>query len=98
MNHDIFIQLSRHEGQPLGIMEAMSYGLPIIASEESTFGDIIKENKCGIYYKTKQDIYNLNSLKEIILNNNSRKYAVSHLSWKFIANKTINEYKRIMED
>lgn len=43
-----FIQVSRHEGQPMGIMEALGYGLPCIVTYGTTFGNYVNEKKCGI--------------------------------------------------
>lgn len=43
-----FIQVSRHEGQPLGIMEALSYGLPCIVTYGTSFGEYVNKNNCGI--------------------------------------------------
>ena len=43
-----FIQTSRHEGQPMGIIEALSYGLPCIVTRGTTFKDIVNDNSCGI--------------------------------------------------
>lgn len=44
----VFIQTSRHEGQPMGIIEAMSYGLPCLVTYETSFGEYCNQNKCGI--------------------------------------------------
>ena len=43
-----FIQLSRHEGQPMGIMEALSVSLPAIVTYNTTFGDFVNKYNAGI--------------------------------------------------
>ena len=48
LNSYAFIQVSRHEGQPMGIMEALSYGLPCIVTYGTSFGNYVNENNCGI--------------------------------------------------
>ena len=101
LDHDMFIQLSRHEGQPLGIMEAMSYGLPVIVSEGTTFGDIVKDNKCGIKYYNNEDL--LTKLKKIInnvdsvnsLSTNSYYYVKKKLAWSIVSKVAINNYKSV---
>ena len=101
LKHDIFIQTSRSEGQPLGIMEAMFLGMPIIVSNGTTFGKIVEKNNCG---------YVCNSSKEIsdkiiecfrnrdnfnILSENSYLYALNNFSWTVLAEQAVNEYKKI---
>lgn len=44
----VFIQPSRWEGQPMAVMEALSYGLPCIATFNTSFGDYINEKQCGV--------------------------------------------------
>lgn len=43
-----FIQPSRWEGQPMGVLDALSYGLPCVVTYETTFGEYVNDNKCGI--------------------------------------------------
>ena len=99
---DIFIQTSRSEGQPLGIMEAMSYGLPCIVTEGTSFAEIVNNNKCGYSSTNNANEISKNILK-IIRNteeiyefsNNAYKYASNNFSWKMIAKMTIEKYKEI---
>lgn len=102
LNSDMFIQLSRLEGQPLGIMEALAYGIPVIASDGSSFGKIVEENKCGIRYDSNkvinelsQIINNKEQLKE--MSKNARLYAIKNFSWNEVAKNTIEKYKKIGE-
>lgn len=44
---DIFVQTSRHEGMPLGILEAMSYGVPCLLTEGTALGAFVCENQAG---------------------------------------------------
>lgn len=54
-----FIQLSRHEGQPMGILEANAIGVPCIVTEGTTFAEYMNKNKCGIGVKfDKNDVFN----------------------------------------
>lgn len=45
---DCFIQTSRSEGQPLGVMEALSYGMPVIVTPGTSFSELVECNKMGI--------------------------------------------------
>lgn len=47
-NSDFFIMTSRFEGQPMAMLEALSYGLPCVASEGSYMDDIIEKSNAGI--------------------------------------------------
>ena len=44
---DIFFQTSRYEGMPMGILEALSYGIPCLVTAGSTLGDVIRNGKAG---------------------------------------------------
>lgn len=48
---DVFIQVSRTEAQPLGIMEAMTLGMPVLVSEGTGFSNIVETNECRNSYK-----------------------------------------------
>lgn len=45
---DAFILPSYHEGVPISILEAESYGLPIVSTQVGGIPEIVKENKNGI--------------------------------------------------
>ena len=45
---DMFIQTSRFEGMPMGILEALSYGLPCLVTEGTTLAEFVKNNDAGI--------------------------------------------------
>lgn len=47
LSADIFIQTSRTEGLPLGILEAMSYGLPCLITEGTTLVESVKRYNAG---------------------------------------------------
>ena len=44
---DVFVQTSRFEGMPLGILEALSYGIPCVASEGTTLAQRISDADAG---------------------------------------------------
>lgn len=102
LESDIFIQLSKSEGQPLGIMEAMSYGLPCIVTEGTSFKEIVEKNNCG--YGTNSEIKEVaNTIKKALLekqklkelSKNAYKYAKDNFDFSKIAKKTIEKYEKI---
>lgn len=104
VKNDVFIQTSRLEGQPLGVMEAMSLGMPVIVSEGTTFAGIVQDNECGFVCSTPDEIgILLSSLKLekeqfIKLGENSRKFAMNTFTWNIIADKSIKKYKELIKD
>jgi len=45
---DYFVNVSEHEGLPVSIMEAMSFGIPAIATNVGGTNEIVNDNKTGI--------------------------------------------------
>lgn len=48
---DLFINVSESEGLPVSIMEALSFGIPIIATDVGSSRETIEQNKNGILLK-----------------------------------------------
>lgn len=105
LKNDVFVQVSRTEGQPLGVMEAMCLGMPVLLSEGTGFKNIINKNKIGIICKTDfMDIYDkiiyLKKQKEKlkIYSNNSYLYALNNYAWGKIVNEAFEKYKSILKN
>lgn len=60
---DVFIHPSIREGLPVALMEAMSYQLPILASDIRGCGDLIEESKGGFLF----DPLDVDSFKEALI-------------------------------
>lgn len=104
LKNDVFVQVSRTEGQPLGVMEAMCLGMPILVSEGTGFKDIINKNKIGMICKTDfmdicDKIICLKNKKEKLemYSKNSYLYALNNYDWSTIANEAFEKYKSIIE-
>lgn len=100
---DIFVQTSRFEGMPLGILEAMSYGLPCLVTEGTAVGEIVSEAHAGWVAKTNaQDIANrlvdaVNDRSEWgEYGENGRKAVQERYSWDIVAADAVRYYKSIL--
>ena len=102
---DIFIQTSRFEGMPLGILEALSFGLPCIATEGTTLGKAIEEKDAGWNAGNSAELIAtalIKSIKERALwkekGENGREYVNTEYCWENITALTINEYEELRKD
>ena len=93
---DLFLSTSLYEGHPISILEAMSIGLPIVASKVTGNIDTIKDGFSGFFYKL-NDINQATSLIERIMKNNELKLKFSNNSFSthrklFTTDKMKNSY------
>lgn len=103
LESDIFIQTSRFEGMPLGILEAMSYGIPCLVSEGTTLGALVSSSNSGWYAETDSKSVS-EALKKAVkerenwlkYGGNARETVSKSFSWDMIAEKTIDEYMRLV--
>jgi len=101
LKHDCFIQLSRSEGQPMGILEAMGLGLPPIATRGTSLKEIITNHDLGyvvaddpkIIAETITSIFKNKKLLPLY-SHNSRKYISEHHDWNYIGRTTVEYYSK----
>jgi glycosyltransferase involved in cell wall biosynthesis len=58
-NIDVFINVSKSEGVPVSIMEAMSCHIPIVAPDVGGISDMIENGQSGILLSEECDIYEI---------------------------------------
>lgn len=101
LNSDVFILTSRFEGLPMGLIEALSYGIPCAVTYGTYLGEEIESNNAGWVSNVSteaiaimlEQICNSKSIfREISKNARtlSKKY-----DWDSIAMKTHQEYTRV---
>lgn len=98
---DVFIQTSRTEGMPLGIIEALSYGIPVLITEGTALGDYVRNADAGWVAAT--DVASVAEALECAVSErstlaeksqNAVKLANDEFSWNRISQKTVEEYKK----
>ena len=102
LESDIFIQTSRHEGMPMGILEAMSYGVPCIITDGTSLGEITTKYNAGWVSQTSVASIT-DTIKKAIDDEdkwieksvNARKLVVDNFSWDTIASSVLNQYKHL---
>ena len=103
LNADLFIQTSRFEGMPLGILEALSYGLPCLVTRGTTLGEKIEDGRCGVMAETNtesvaakliQMIDSKDSYNEMSVN--AVKFVDSNFSWSAVAKDTVRQYSELL--
>ena len=103
LESDIFIQTSRHEALPLGVFEALSYGLPCLVTVGTSLGEYIEKYNAGWVCET-----NANSIAECIVRcinekdlfktkgQNARKLIEQSFTWDNVAKETIGIYNNLL--
>ena len=103
LSSDVFIQASRTEGMPLGILEALSYGIPCLVARGTNLGPEIEEYKAG--WMAENDA---GSLADAILRavgdrenyadygKNAVSLVEDRYTWDVIMKKTIDVYEEII--
>ena len=103
LNSDLFIQTSRFEGMPLGILEALGYGIPCIVTEGTNLKkDIIKS---GAGWCAKNDTDNIATTIQQAINHtqsyrrmglNGRKLIMQKYAWQVVSKNTLEKYKALL--
>lgn len=102
LSADYFIQPSRSEGMPMGVLEALSYGLPCLVTEGTGLAFCISESGAGFSAPSDVDgiremiLKAIESKGEIArLSENARRLAKDKFDVNKLAARAVEEYKKI---
>ncbi|MCR5368468.1 glycosyltransferase [Eubacterium sp.] len=104
LNSDCFVQTSRSEGMPLGVLEALSYGIPCLITKGTSLGELVQDNNIGWVSDTNSEsvattflcvLDNISSLQE--KSHNAVNTIKKLFDWDIIARNTLDEYRKIIE-
>jgi len=103
LDTDVFIMTSRFEGLPMGLIEALSYGVPCAVTDGTYLDKEISEYNAGWTTKTSVEgiVYMLKSICTQKASYeekgaNARKLSLNY-NWDSIAKKTHEEYLKLIE-
>ena len=99
-----FVQCSRYEGQPMGIIEALSVGVPCIVTYGTYLGEFIHKNECGIACSfSTNEVFE--AIKQVVMNcelrnqfaKNAYEKSNVEFSWDTVIEETLNKYNEIIK-
>lgn len=101
---DVFIQTSRFEGMPMGILEALSYGLPCLITQGTTLGEKVSQSDAGWVAETSVEsvceaLENVVSDREQWEKKSSNAVGLieDEFSWDKVVGGTIKLYEELAE-
>lgn len=102
LDADVFIQTSRHEGMPMGILEALSYGVPCLVTKGTSLAEFINENNCGWGCETTADdiaqkLETIIAEKETLQQKSvaARQAIENNFAWDKVSKQTVEYYKNL---
>jgi glycosyltransferase involved in cell wall biosynthesis len=105
-NSHLFVLISRHEGLPISVIEAMRAGLPIVASDVGGVKELIDEGRNG-FLIPRNDAETLTERLKIMIEDPqlmqqmgqcSRTQYESHFLFEHMSDHTIQMYKKVLEN
>lgn len=103
LDSDIYIQTSRNEGMPMGILEALSIGLPCLVTKGTTLDRLVSKYDAGWTAETNSDAV-AQALKTAVAQKNllTKKSAnalqsIQEFEWNKVAKTAVNAYGKLCE-
>lgn len=102
MSGDIFLSSSQNEGTPNAIMEAMTFGLPIVGTDAGDTKFLVRQNENGFVSDTNNINEIANNLSKLV-NDSELRIKMGEKSFDIISNeysleKLKEEYIKLIED
>ena len=102
LDADAFIQTSRFEGMPMGILEALSYGVPCLVTKGTNLAEFITENNCGWGCETTvaeiaKTLETVIAEKETLQQKSvaARQAIENNFDWDIVSKQTVEYYKNL---
>ncbi|WP_034449971.1 glycosyltransferase [Butyrivibrio sp. AE2032] len=103
LDGDVFVQTSRHEGMPGGILEALSYGVPCLVTRGTNLGEKITETDCGWMAENNAESV-ADCIRKAIAGKdtlaaksaNAVRFIEENYSWNVVMQKTVEEYQKLL--
>ena len=92
-NSDIFLLTSKFESFPLSIIEALSYGLPIISTNSGGIEELVQDNINGYLIDYKYDKQLINAMCTLIDDNKKRIQFGNVSSNLYLQKYTVDDFK-----
>jgi len=100
----LFVMSSISEGFPMAPAEAMALGIPVVATNVGGIPELIEDGNSGILIPPKNATLLAQAIKEILTNEELRKYIAANgkkridqnFSGKILCNKLINYYSEVI--
>ena len=71
--HDALLQPSRHEGMPMSMLEAMSYGMPVVATRVGAVPEMIDDGVHGLLSPPRDAAALAKTMQQMALHHDSRR-------------------------
>lgn len=95
INNDVFILSTHYEGLPISIIEALSYGLPVIASNVGGNDELVENNVNGYLVNS---IYEMNlAIRKLINNPSEVKRLGLNSQKKYMSEFTLNRCMKLTD-
>ena len=98
---DYLISASCSEGLPMMVLEALSYGLPVVLSDIPSHRETLVNSSCGSLYKLNDEQDLENTLIDVVESSFDRKMiyksSKARFSSKVMANNYVKFYKKLMD-
>lgn len=104
LDSDAFIQTSRFEGMPLGIIEALSYGIPCLVTEGTNLKELVLKYKAGVGVDNSVENISTGMIKLVEcrkfleeMSGNALTLINENFEWRTIARTTIDKYMQFID-
>ena len=102
LDADAFIQTSRSEGMPLGVLEALAYGLPCLLTKGTTLGDVAVERGFGWVAECSAEgisdamVAMLGDAENLLsMSVNARAFVSEEMTWEKVSEQAVSHYEEI---